>query len=51
MQTCGLQTFLFMSAEARVRSFQAILGGSRILIKVSALLDELWLSAAHGFRL
>ncbi|KAF2451465.1 hypothetical protein P171DRAFT_401003 [Karstenula rhodostoma CBS 690.94] len=50
MQTRGLLTFLFMSAENRVQTLQTILGGSRILRRVSALLDEPWLSATHGFR-
>ncbi|KAJ4352299.1 uncharacterized protein N0V89_007647 [Didymosphaeria variabile] len=51
MRTCGLQTFLLMPTESRVQSFQAILGSSRILKRVSALLDEPWLSAAHGFQM
>ncbi|KAL1597765.1 hypothetical protein SLS60_008252 [Paraconiothyrium brasiliense] len=51
IRTCGLQTFLLMPAESRVQNFQTILGGSRILKRVSALLDEPWLSAAHGFRM
>ncbi|KAF1966169.1 hypothetical protein BU23DRAFT_544899 [Bimuria novae-zelandiae CBS 107.79] len=50
-KTYGLQNFLFMSTEQRVQSFQTILGGSRVLKRVSALLDEPWLSAAHGFRM
>ncbi|OAG10236.1 uncharacterized protein CC84DRAFT_1138602 [Paraphaeosphaeria sporulosa] len=49
-QTRGLLNFLFMPAATRVQTFQAVLGGSRILRRVSALLDERWLSAAHGFR-
>ena len=51
ISTFGLQTLLMMSAEQRVRNFQAIMGGSRILNKVNALLDQEWVSAAHGFRM
>ncbi|KAJ4301672.1 hypothetical protein N0V90_003765 [Kalmusia sp. IMI 367209] len=51
LSTCGLQTFLLMSAEQRVQNFQAILGGSRILKSVNALLDQEWISAVHGFRM
>ncbi|KAL5441262.1 hypothetical protein PMIN07_004328 [Paraphaeosphaeria minitans] len=50
-QTRGLLTFLFMSAMTREQTFQAVLGGSRILSRASTLLDERWLSAAHGFRM
>lgn len=49
--TFGLQTFLMMPAEQRLESFQAVLGGSRILNKVNATLDQEWLSAARGFRM
>jgi len=40
-----------MPAEERVQSFQAVLGGSRVLRRVCALLDMEWVSAAHGFRM
>lgn len=46
----GLPRFLIMSADERIRSFQALMGGSRILKRVSKLLDQEWISAAHGFR-
>jgi hypothetical protein len=46
----GLPRFLIMSADERIRSFQALMGGSRILKGVSRLLDQEWISAAHGFR-
>ncbi|PVI03539.1 hypothetical protein DM02DRAFT_557950 [Periconia macrospinosa] len=43
----GLQRFIMMSAQERVQTFQALLGGSRILQKVSTLLDQQWLSPGH----
>ncbi|KAJ4989094.1 hypothetical protein SVAN01_05356 [Stagonosporopsis vannaccii] len=51
IQTTGLSTFLLMEQEDRAKQFQASLGGRRILDRVSALLDQRWLSAAHGFRM
>ncbi|KAF1839428.1 hypothetical protein BDW02DRAFT_539597 [Decorospora gaudefroyi] len=47
----GLAGFLTMSEEERVRWFQASMGGSRILRRVSKLMDQEWVSAAHGFRM
>lgn len=43
--------FVLMRHEDRVKHFQAIMGGSRILDRVSGLLDQRWLSAAHGFKM
>jgi hypothetical protein len=40
-----------MSEEKRVRFFQALMGGSRILKRVSRVLDEEWVSAANGFKM
>ena len=47
----GLPRFILMSEEERVRSFQALMGGSRILITASKLMGQAWVSAAHGFRM
>jgi hypothetical protein len=47
----GLSAFLMMSEEKRVRFFQALMGGSRILRRVSKVLDGEWVSAAHGFKM
>ncbi|KAH7068828.1 hypothetical protein BKA63DRAFT_545557 [Paraphoma chrysanthemicola] len=47
----GLQAFLAMTEEQRVKDFQALMGGGRILERVSQVLDQQWLSAAHGFRM
>jgi hypothetical protein len=47
----GLSAFLIMSEEERVGFFQALMGGSRILKRVSRVLDQEWISAAHGFRM
>jgi hypothetical protein len=45
----GLPAFLTMSEEDRIRYFQALMGGSRILKRVSKVLDQV--SAVHGFRM
>jgi hypothetical protein len=47
----GLPAFLLLSAEERIARFQVLLGGSRILSRVNALLDRKWPSAANGFAL
>ncbi|KAL5118106.1 hypothetical protein ACEQ8H_003941 [Pleosporales sp. CAS-2024a] len=47
----GLSAFLLMSEEDRIRFFQALMGGGRILRRVSRILDQAWVSASHGFRL
>ncbi|KAH7115906.1 hypothetical protein B0J11DRAFT_583956 [Dendryphion nanum] len=46
----GLQAFIYMSGEERVRKFQALLGGTRIIRQTSALIDQRWPSAKDGFR-
>lgn len=51
VRTFGLQTFLMMSADRRVQNFQAMLGGARVLRRVSGVLDGEWVSAAHGYRM
>ncbi|OAL03897.1 hypothetical protein IQ06DRAFT_244147 [Phaeosphaeriaceae sp. SRC1lsM3a] len=51
MSVTGLSAFLLMGEEMRVRYFQTLMGGSRILKRVSRVLDQEWVSAAHGFRL
>jgi hypothetical protein len=40
-----------MGEEERVGFFQVLMGGSRILKRVSRLLDQEWVSAVHGFRM
>jgi len=40
-----------MSEEERIDCFQALMGGSRIVKRASKLLDQEWVSAAHGFRM
>ncbi|KAF2129603.1 hypothetical protein P153DRAFT_403383 [Dothidotthia symphoricarpi CBS 119687] len=47
----GLSAFLVMGGEERVRFFQALMGGSRVLGRVGRVLDQEWVSAAHGFRM
>lgn len=51
LSTSGLSAFLLMGEDERVRSFQVHMGGSRILRRVSRLLGQEWVSAAHGFRM
>ncbi|KAI4952280.1 hypothetical protein J4E91_003742 [Alternaria rosae] len=47
----GLARFLLMSDEERMVSFQALMGGNRVLMRASELIDQEWVSAAHGFRI
>lgn len=42
---------MMMSEEKRIEAFQVLMGGSRILRRVSKMLDQEWVSAAHGFKL
>lgn len=51
VEVLSLPALILMPAEERVRRFQALLGGSRILTRVNSLLDQQWPSAAHGFRM
>ena len=51
VEAAGLPTFLLMEREDRVKQFQAIMGGRRILDTVSAVLDQRWLSASDGYRM
>jgi hypothetical protein len=47
----GLTRFLLMGEEERIRSFQALMGGTRVLTRAGSLMDQAWVSAAHGFRM
>jgi hypothetical protein len=47
----GLSAFLIMGEEQRVGCFQTLMGGSRILRRMSRVLDQEWVGAAHGFRM
>ncbi|KAF2708876.1 hypothetical protein K504DRAFT_482355 [Pleomassaria siparia CBS 279.74] len=49
LEATGLAAFILMSPETRVKNFQALLGGSRILMRVNRLLEQKWLSAVNGF--
>jgi hypothetical protein len=51
VQVSGLSAFLMMGEDERLQFFQALMGGSRILRSVSRVLDQEWVSAAHGFRI
>ncbi|KAF2188133.1 hypothetical protein K469DRAFT_566946 [Zopfia rhizophila CBS 207.26] len=45
----GLPALIMMSADEREERFQVVLGGNRILSRVSTALDQPWPSAIHGF--
>ncbi|KAI4672627.1 uncharacterized protein J4E78_001128 [Alternaria triticimaculans] len=47
----GLARFFLMSEEERIHSFQALMGGYRVLMRASELIDQRWVSAVHGFRM
>jgi hypothetical protein len=49
MEVLGLTGFILMDAEERVRRFQVLLGGSRILKRVNRALEQEWPSAVNGF--
>lgn len=51
VSVAGLSRFLIMSEEERIHCFQALMGGSRILKRTSKMLDQEWISAAHGFKM
>lgn len=51
VEAAGLPAFLLMKQEDRVKQFQAIMGGRRILDRVSAVLDQRWLSASNGYKM
>ncbi|KAK4935373.1 hypothetical protein LTR28_010376, partial [Elasticomyces elasticus] len=45
--TFGLAAFVKMSADERVRRFERLLGGRRMLDRVSKVLDATWTSGAY----
>jgi hypothetical protein len=49
VEVLGLTAFILMDAGERIRRFQALLGGSRILKRVNGVLDQEWPSAVNGF--
>jgi hypothetical protein len=51
VEVLGLTAFILMDADERVRRFQALLGGSRILKRVNRVLDQEWPSAVNGFNI
>ncbi|KAF2816200.1 uncharacterized protein BDZ99DRAFT_542497 [Mytilinidion resinicola] len=48
-QVFGLPAFILLSADERVERFQVLLGGNRILNRVSALVDQRWPSRPNGW--
>jgi hypothetical protein len=51
VEVVGLPKFLLMDRQDRVKQFQAIMGGRRILDRVGAVLEQRWLSASNGYRM
>lgn len=51
VEVLGLTAFILMDADERVRRFQALLGGSRILKRVNRVLEQEWPSAVNGFAI
>ncbi|KAL2258491.1 hypothetical protein VTK26DRAFT_8174 [Humicola hyalothermophila] len=47
-ELCGLPLFVTMSRERRIESFQELLGGRRVLDRVSEAIDEPWGQRALG---
>ncbi|KAF2645351.1 hypothetical protein P280DRAFT_441736 [Massarina eburnea CBS 473.64] len=47
----GLGRFVIMDVRERVESFQGLMGGARVLRRVSVLLDQRWASAVNGYRM
>ncbi|OCK81517.1 hypothetical protein K432DRAFT_295295 [Lepidopterella palustris CBS 459.81] len=48
-QAFGLASFIFMSSGERIDRFQVLLGGNRILNRVSALIEQRWPSDGNNF--
>lgn len=44
VKAAGLPLFLLMERDDRVRAFQAVMGGRRILDRVGAVLEREWAS-------
>lgn len=51
IKVSGLSAFIVMSEQERIKRFQALMGGSRILKAVGKAVDQVWMSAAHGFQM
>ncbi|KAJ9644628.1 hypothetical protein H2199_003591 [Coniosporium tulheliwenetii] len=45
----GVAAFVKMSADERMRRFEGLLGGRRVLRRVSGALDQRWVSASDGY--
>lgn len=46
----GIRAFVRMLPEERVRRFEGLLGGRRVLQRVNRALEMEWLSAVNGFK-
>ncbi|KAF2671752.1 hypothetical protein BT63DRAFT_437704 [Microthyrium microscopicum] len=46
----GLPAFIKMSASERVKMFEGMMGGRRVLARVSKCLDGEWISESTGYR-
>ncbi|KAF2083502.1 hypothetical protein K490DRAFT_19400, partial [Saccharata proteae CBS 121410] len=45
----GLAAFVRMGAAERIKRFETVFGGRRVLQRLGTVLDQRWLSAADGF--
>jgi hypothetical protein len=46
----GIRAFIRMDPQERILRFESLLGGRRVLNRVTKVLEQKWLSAANGFR-
>ncbi|UPX18898.1 uncharacterized protein EKO05_0009181 [Ascochyta rabiei] len=51
VEAAGLSLLLLMKSEDRAKHFQALMGGRRILDRVSSLLDQRWPNAVHRLKM
>jgi hypothetical protein len=49
-ESFGIGVFVRMSTEERITRFEGLLGGRKVLQRVSNVLEHQWLSAKTGFR-
>jgi hypothetical protein len=46
----GLRAFVRMDPKERIRRFEGLLGGRRVLSRINKVLEQQWLSAINGFQ-
>ncbi|KAF2750388.1 hypothetical protein M011DRAFT_456282 [Sporormia fimetaria CBS 119925] len=50
LEIYGLQAYLMLDPAERIKRFEVLLGGNRVLRRVNDILERRWLSGANGFR-